>query len=92
MQTLYQNIIYGTYLSSLKTEYQVREFLKNEEIAEAFNEKSLAIGIRIIGVCENGFRNVSKNGEGVTPEQYKGLKIRTMENDLHMAAWKAIGS
>ena len=54
---------------------QVREFLKNEEIAEAFNEKSLAIGIRIIGVCENGFRNVSRNGDGVTPDQYKGLKI-----------------
>lgn len=71
---------------------QVREFFKNEEIAEAFNEKSLAIGIRIIGVCENGFRNVSRNGEGVTPDQYKGLKIRTMENDLHMAAWKAIGA
>lgn len=71
---------------------QVREFFKNEEIAEAFNEKSLAIGIRIIGVCENGFRNVSRNGDGVTPDQYKGLKIRTMENDLHMAAWKAIGA
>lgn len=94
--TPYANFVPEYYLWDVpflfETRDEVRAFFANDEINEAFNEKSLEIGIRILGICENGFRNVSRNGEGVTPEQYKGLKIRTMENDLHMASWKAIGA
>lgn len=94
--TPYANFVPEYYLWDVpfifETREQVVEFINNEEIANAFNEKSLEIGIRILGIWENGFRNVSCNGERVVPDDYKGLKIRTMENDLHMAAWKAIGA
>jgi len=51
------------------------------------------IGIKGLGFWENGFRNLS-NGkrEVVTPEDVKGLKIRTMENPIHMATFQLLGA
>jgi tripartite ATP-independent transporter DctP family solute receptor len=41
---------------------------------------------------ENGFRNLTNNrAPAKTPEEVKGLKLRTMENKVHMAAFKAAG-
>jgi tripartite ATP-independent transporter DctP family solute receptor len=41
---------------------------------------------------ENGFRNLTNSrGPIRTPDQGKGLKLRTMENKTHMAAFKAAG-
>lgn len=42
---------------------------------------------------ENGFRNVTNNKREIKlPEDLKGLKIRTMENKVHMAAFKVMGA
>ena len=42
---------------------------------------------------ENGFRNVTNNVKPVTvPDDLKGIKIRTMENPIHMAAFKVMGA
>ena len=42
---------------------------------------------------ENGFRNVTNNVKPVTvPDDLKGMKIRTMENPIHMAAFKVMGA
>lgn len=94
--TPYANFVPEYYLWDVpflfETREQVIEFINNKELSDAFNEKSLEIGIRVLGVWENGFRNVSCNGERLVPDDYKGLKIRTMENDLHLASWKAIGA
>ena len=41
---------------------------------------------------ENGFRNLTNSKKAVkAPADAKGLKIRTMENKIHLAAWKAVG-
>ncbi len=41
---------------------------------------------------ENGFRNLTNSKRAVkVPGDARGLKIRTMENKLHLAAWKAVG-
>lgn len=46
-----------------------------------------------LGFMENGFRNLSNNKRPVrTPADTAGLKIRVMENPLHIAAWKALGA
>ena len=39
-----------------------------------------------------GFRNVFSTRPVETIEDFKGLKIRTMENDLHIAAFNALGA
>lgn len=42
---------------------------------------------------ENGFRDLTNSERPVeTLEDFDGLKIRTMENDLHLEAFKALGA
>jgi len=49
-------------------------------------------GIRILAWGENGVRCFSNNVRPIRkPEDFKGLKIRTMENPAHMAIVKALG-
>ncbi|MFT3804995.1 MAG: TRAP transporter substrate-binding protein [Burkholderiaceae bacterium] len=42
---------------------------------------------------ENGFRHITNNKHAVrTPDDLKGLKLRTMENPVHMTAFRAMGA
>ena len=48
----------------------------------------------LIGLAwgENGFRNLTNSKRPIrTPEDAKGLKVRTMENQVHMTAFRTIG-
>ena len=46
-----------------------------------------------LGWWENGFRHVSNSKHKVVvPADLKGLKIRTMENKIHMASFNAMGA
>ncbi len=50
-------------------------------------------GLRIIGWGVNGFRNVSNNKQPIrTPADMSGMKIRCMENPIHIAIFKALGA
>ena len=50
-------------------------------------------GLRIIGWGVNGFRNVSNNKQPIrTPADMSGMKIRCMENPIHIATFKAMGA
>ncbi|MFT3960331.1 TRAP transporter substrate-binding protein [Propionivibrio sp.] len=49
-------------------------------------------GFKGLAFWENGFRHVSNNKvTAKTPEEAKGLKLRTMENKAHMLAFKTAG-
>jgi tripartite ATP-independent transporter DctP family solute receptor len=74
----------------------------NEEVADkvldgAFGDKMLEMvdGQGLVGLAwwENGFRNLTNDVKPVAAmEDVKGLKIRTMENEIHLDAWKALGA
>jgi len=50
-------------------------------------------GLKGIGFWENGFRNLTNNEVAArVPGDVKNMKIRTMENDVHLAAWRAFGA
>lgn len=52
-------------------------------------------GKGLVGLAwlENGFRHVTNSKHPVNgPEDLKGLKIRTMENKVHMEAFKTLGA
>lgn len=50
-------------------------------------------GIKGIAFWENGFRNLTNNKRPVNkPEDVKGLKLRTMENEVHMDAFRTLGA
>ncbi len=50
-------------------------------------------GLMFLGFWENGFRHVSNSRREVhTPADMKGLKIRLMENPIHLATFSALGA
>ena len=50
-------------------------------------------GIKGVGFWENGFREVTNDKKEIkTPEDLKGMKIRTMENSVHMATYQTLGA
>ena len=52
-----------------------------------------ASGLKQLAFWEVGFRSITtKNRPVRTPQDVKGLKIRTMPNPVHIAAWKMLGS
>ncbi len=51
------------------------------------------VGIKGLGYWENGFRQLTNNKKVIkSPEDLKGMKMRTMENEVHLAAWKEEGA
>jgi tripartite ATP-independent transporter DctP family solute receptor len=50
-------------------------------------------GIRIIAALNRGARNLTTSNKPVkTPADLAGLKIRTTQNAVHVAAWRALGA
>ncbi len=50
-------------------------------------------GVRTIALSESGFRSMSNNVRPIkTPEDMKGLKMRTMESPVFMELMRALGS
>ena len=52
-------------------------------------------GTGLIGLVywENGFRNITNSKKPInTPDDLKGLKIRTMQNPIHLDSFKAWGA
>ena len=60
-----------------------------EALKKTFEKK----GFKVLGFMENGFRHVTNNIRPVlTPEDLKGIKIRTMEAPMHMVNFRALGA
>jgi len=58
-----------------------------------FEEMRKKTGVRALGIGENGFRNFTNRVRPIkSPDDMKGLKIRTMENPAHMAMVRALGA
>lgn len=61
-------------------------------IGQEMLKKFEPIGIKALAWGENGFRHMTNSKQPVrTPEDLKGLKMRTMENPIHMQAYKGFG-
>jgi tripartite ATP-independent transporter DctP family solute receptor len=59
------------------------------ELLDAFSAR----GIKGLTFWENGFRQITNNVRPIEkPEDLKGIKIRTMENKVHLAAFKTFGA
>jgi len=61
-------------------------------IGQGILDKCPAKGLICLAWSENGFRHMTNNRREVkAPDDAKGLKIRTMENPVHMQAFRTIG-
>lgn len=59
------------------------------DLIEAAAEK---LGFHVIGYMESGFRNVFSTKPIESIEDFKGVTIRTMENQYHQAAFSSFGA
>lgn len=55
-------------------------------------EAQRKMGVHVIGYMESGFRDVFSVKPIEKPEDFDGVKIRTMQNRYHMAAFKGFGA
>ena len=61
-------------------------------IGQDMLKKFDAKGFTALAWAENGFRNMTNNKRAIKePTDVKGLKMRTMENPVHIAAYKSLG-
>jgi len=52
-----------------------------------------AVGLKALTWGEQGFRHITNNRNQIeTPEDVQGLKLRTMENPVHLSAFNAMGA
>ncbi len=69
--------------------YKVLDGPVGRELMDAFAPK----GIKGLAFWENGFRQITNNVRPIEkPEDLKGIKIRTMENKIHLASFRAFGA
>ncbi|MBD5803251.1 2,3-diketo-L-gulonate-binding periplasmic protein YiaO precursor [Azoarcus sp. Aa7] len=62
------------------------------QIGQDLLKKFPGKGLVALAWYENGFRHITNNKRPVnSPEDVKGLKLRTMENKVHMEAFKTMG-
>ena len=67
--------------------------LNNSPFADKINEAYKAKNMRIMHYLQGAtFRETTSNKKIEKLDDFKGLKIRTMENTNHMAFWKALGA
>ncbi|MCD8239279.1 MAG: TRAP transporter substrate-binding protein [Clostridiales bacterium] len=70
----------------------VREAVDNPEFLEKIEPLYENAGLKLLGISDQGFRVMTTNKKIESLDDFKGQKIRTMENSYHLAFWKAIGA
>lgn len=62
-------------------------------VGQMLSDEMPKVGVYNLAWWENGFRHLTNSVRDVKSiEDLKGLKIRTMENKVHLAAWRALGA
>jgi len=63
------------------------------EIGEELMAKIEEQGFKALGMWENGMRHIVNNKKPIhNPDDMKGLKMRTVENDLYIETYRALGT
>lgn len=63
------------------------------DIGEHFKDQLSGAQLYGLSIWESGFRNLTNSKTDVeSVDDVKGLKIRTMENQIHIEFWKAMGA
>ncbi len=69
------------------------EFMKSPFVKELNEDMRKATGIRTLALSENGFRNITNSTREVkTPDDMKGLKMRTMQSQVYVNFMKSMGA
>jgi tripartite ATP-independent transporter DctP family solute receptor len=77
---------------SFKSKEIARAVYQDEDFLAVFDQEMQKSGIKVLGIGDMGFRQVTASRPLNTVADFKGLIIRTVENPILMAAWKSIGA
>lgn len=69
-----------------------RAVVSDSEFEDAIAKEYATAGLQYLGTASQGFRTLTSNRRVDTLEDLRGLSIRTMENQYHMAAWRQLGA
>ncbi len=69
-----------------------REKLDDPEFSSLISQVYTDGGYHLLGMADQGFRVLSTNKAVHSLSDFKGQKIRTMENSYHIAFWNALGA
>lgn len=76
----------------LFSDYETAYATLDSDAGQALLDSMETAGLKGLGYFENGFRNLTCNKEINSLADLEGLKIRTMENEVHLAIWTALGA
>ncbi|WP_148252804.1 TRAP transporter substrate-binding protein [Aidingimonas lacisalsi] len=89
------NFVPETYVLDLPflfEDYDHARCVLDGEIGQSLLDKVEENDLIALAWTENGFRHMTNSDRDIkTPEDAEGLKIRTMENEMHMAAFEEMG-
>lgn len=71
---------------------EVREMVDEPEFFEAISDSYRKAGYELLGYSDQGFRVMSTNKNVQTFSDFKGQKLRTMENSYHIKFWKELNA
>ena len=71
---------------------EVREHVDNPDFLSMMQQVYGDAGYVLLGYADQGFRVMTTNRNVQSISDFKGQKIRTMENSYHMAYWKNLGA
>lgn len=69
-----------------------RETIDDPEFYSLISDVYTEGGYHLLGMADQGFRVMSTNKDVSDFSDFKGQKIRTMENSYHLAFWKSINT
>lgn len=78
--------------SAFSTIEEAREAVDNPEFYQKMEKIYEDGGYKLLGYADQGFRVMSTNKEIRDISDFKGQKIRTMENSYHLDFWKDLGA
>ncbi|MDR3258786.1 MAG: TRAP transporter substrate-binding protein [Fusobacteriaceae bacterium] len=70
----------------------MRKVLDDEKFVVALNKYSEKVNIKLMGMADAGFRQTTSNVMINKAEDFKGIKIRVIQNPYHIAYWKSLGA
>lgn len=71
---------------------ECREKLDDPKFYSRISQVYTDGGYHLLGMADQGFRVMSTNKPVYSLADFKGQKIRTMENSYHLAFWKSLGA
>ena len=69
-----------------------RKAVDNVEFRRILQDRYNKAGIHLLFISDQSFRETSSNKPVRSMDDFKGLKIRTMENPVHVGFWRALGA